>query len=503
MKPYAKINNLGNPVERLLIKVLERATAIAKSPKDPACGKDALLLGQADGLYRPKQKEKIYLSQADQSFHNLIIGSTGSGKTKLLELLIRQRVRSFTGSGVCLLDPHGDLYHSVLSYISGFIENGSSPEMAEYISRKLVLIDPAEKKYVVGVNPLEAAGASPNLLVSELIEIFRKHWSHGDIGNRTAELLRNNFYVLQCNGLTLCETKALLTNASFRASLVDHLPPGEVKEYFLYRYNPLSERMQAVYSEPILNRISIFLSDPTIRAIVGQAKSTINFRQIMDQGKWLLINLSKGKLRGNASLLGAFFVTKFQMAAFSRIDVSEEKRVPFFLFVDELQNLSDDFEIILSESRKMRLFLTLSHQHIAQMNRLLFSSILANTNNQIYFRLSHQDAAVLSAEFGQREKPLIQRKLVNLKPREAYIKKKGEPARIMKTAYVPRPKTNPKAVAFLKELSMSNWGRLRQDVEKDIAKRTSAIYGQKASTPTDPYKGRFAPLGAYEEGFDS
>jgi hypothetical protein len=239
--------------------------------------------------------------------------------------------------------------------------------------------------------------------------------------------------------------------------------------------------------------------------MVGQKKSTINFRQIMDQGKWMLVNLSKGRLKSNSHLLGAFLIAKLQLSAISRVDIGESQRFPFFVFVDEFQNfMSEDFETILSEARKYRLGLTLAHQNLEQLGRQLRAAILGNTLTQVFFRISNQDATVLAAEIGQKEKAIIQRKLVNLNQREAYLKKKGEIARVIKSLFVSPAKGSHEDVSILKKLSMSYHARLRNEVEKEITNNTRLISngGKVSNKIKDPYKGAFAPDESYEEGHD-
>ena len=228
----------------------------------------------------------------------------------------------------------------------------------------------------------------------------------------------------------------------------------------------------------------------------------------MDDGKWLLVNLSKGRLKSNSHLLGAFLVAKLQLSVLSRVDVGKEKRRPFFLFVDEFQNfISEDFETILSEARKYGLGLTLVHQNMDQLDRQLRAAILGNTLTQIFFRISNQDAATLAAEIGQREKQIIQRKLVNLNQREAIIKKKGEKARLMRTLFVSPPGSARKKILALKERSFSYHAISRKEAEHEIAERTHLISGEEESTgcynpDTDPYKDKFAPKQNYKEGYD-
>jgi hypothetical protein len=322
------------------------------------------------------------------------------------------------------------------------------------------------------------------------------------------ELLRNTLLTLSLNGLTLLQAKAVLVNPSFRERLTAGLPPGEAKEYWVNRFDRLPSRTQRTYSEPLLNRLSVFVSDPAIRAMVGQAKSTLDFRRIMDQGQWLLVNLSKGKLKGNAYLLGSLFVAKLQLAALSRADLPAMKRSFFYVFIDEFQNLlGQDFETILSEARKYGLGLTLAHQNIDQLDRQLRAAILGNALTQIFFRLSDQDASILSRELGQRESPMIRRRLVDLRTRQAYLKKKGERPRLMTTYYTSRIKGTLKSIETVKSLSLSRYAKPRHEADREIAERETAVsqiepVARPKSPQDDPYRGKFAPRIEAEAGYD-
>ena len=497
---------MANPVEILLIKILEGIGELIKSNKEPGRATGDLLLGQADHLYQPKRKENIYLSVPERLRHIYICGATGTGKSRMLEFLIRQDI--LAGRGFSLIDHHGDLYQNILSFLGGLVPLGDPQQVMSLVGQKLVLIDPTESQWIVGFNPLEAVGVDPFMQALEFMGIFKKLWSDAYWGPRMEELLRNTLVTLSVSGLTLLEAKTLLTDSVIRSHLLKNLPSGEIKEYWLYRYNQLSESMQVSYREPILNRLSVFVSNPIIRAMVGQAKSTINWRQIMDQGYWLLVNLSKGQLKSNASLMGALIVAKLQLTALSRIDVPEGKRSPFFMYIDEFQNfLSDDFETILSEARKYGLSLTVAHQNIDQLNRQLRAALLGNALTQVFFRLSHQDASALAVEMGQREKPIIQRRLVDLGVREAYFKKKGARPRRLTTCYVPRPTGSKEAIQAIKNISLSCFAKPRPEVEQEIEERLLAASSEKVAparpgSPTDPYAGRFAPRQAYEEGHE-
>jgi energy-coupling factor transporter ATP-binding protein EcfA2 len=495
---------MSYPFEKLLIRLLEGISTLGSqvtTRKRNIATEETFLIGWAHDLYRPNQKENISLTIRALRQHLYTLGSTGSGKTKLIEFLIRLLI--LTGHGLTLIDPHGDLYKSLLMYLADLVKAGDLPRYNNYLSKKLVLIEPFNPKWCVGFNPLEAEPTQTYAQVLEFMGIFRKLWADAYWGPRMEELLRNALITLSLNKLTLLEAKALLTDESFRDQLMAALPQGEVREYWQWRYNPLSEKMQATYREPILNRLSIFIADPSIRLIVGQSQSTISLRQVLDQGQCLLVNLSKGQLKSNAHLLGALLIAKLQLAALSRADLSEGQRLPHIVFVDEFQNfLSDDFETILSEARKYGLGLILAHQNIDQLDRQLRSAILGNTLTQVFFRLSNQDASLLAAELSQKEKTIIQRRLIDLEVGEAYFKKKGERPRLMKTFYVAPPKASAEAVERIKNLSLSTHGRRRTEVEEEIAQRTRMIAGgARARAPVskedDPYACRFAPTGEF------
>ena len=366
-----------NPVEKILIKAFEETTSLLRGCDKNITQQGELQIGKAAHPYRPERKESVYLSILDLLMHCYTVGASGSGKSTLLFHLITQLIQA--DIGFCLIDPHGDAFNDILSFIAGPYSKGKSPKERQQIAKKVVLIDPSNTDFISGFNPLEAKGVDSYSQAMTFVNFLKALWSDAHWGPRMEELIRNTFVTLSINRCTLLEAKALLTDPLFREQLVSNLPEGEVLEYWIYRYNKLSERMQNTYREPILNRLSVFLSNPTIRLMVG-LKESINFREIMDQGNWLLITLNKGNLKANAHLLGSFIIAKLQLSALSRVDVPPEKRTPFFLFVDEFQNfVGEDFCTILAELRKQGLALTIAHQNLDQIDRTLRSAILGNT----------------------------------------------------------------------------------------------------------------------------
>ena len=492
-----------NPIEKILIKAFEGTTSLLRGCDKNITQQGELHIGNAAHLYQPKHQEPLYLSTSERLRHCYIVGASGAGKSSLLYYLITQSILAGNGGGA-IVDPHGDTFNDILNYIAGPYSKGKSPKELQKIANKVVLIDPSNTDFITGFNPLEATGVDSYTQAMEFVGFLKKLWSDAHWGPRMEELIRNTFVTLSINRCTLLEAKALLTDPLFREQLVSNLPEGEVLEYWIYRYNKLSDRMQATYREPILNRLSVFLSNPTIRLMVG-LKESINFREIIDQGNWLLVNLNKGNLKANAHLLGSFIIAKLQLSALSRVDVPPEKRTPFFLFVDEFQNfVGQDFETIVAELRKQGLALTIAHQNLDQIDRTLRSAILGNTLTQIIFQTSNQDAATLAAELGQSDKSMIQRKLVNLKQRRAFFKKKGEPARLMTTHYVTPSKVSQKDVQEFITRSMSFHARPREEVEQEISNRIyhlKELEGSpcKQSLEKDFDDETFAPDEKYEE----
>jgi hypothetical protein len=467
-------------IEAGIIKVLEKGMSSQKS-KDKDFLNSGPLLGLAQHPYDPGKREKVFFPERDRLKHIYILGSTGSGKTKLIESFIRQDILG--GQGFALIDAHGDLSQNILKYLAYLASGEDSLSFLECLSEKLILIEPFNPQAAIGFNPLEAnEKTSPFSISAEFMGIFKKIWQDAHWGPRMEELLRNAFITLSESGLTLLEAVPLLTNAAFREKLVQSLGHGEVKDYWVFRYGSLSDRMQAQYREPVLNRLSVFTADPSVRLMIGQAKSSLDFRKIMDEGKWLIINLSKGHLRENLYLLGALFVAKLKLSAMSRVDLPENARLPFTVYVDEFQNfIGEDFETILSEARKYGLSLCLAHQNLNQVDLRLRASILGNVATQIFFRLSHHDASALSAELDPREKPLIERRLIDFRVGQAYLKRKGEKPRLLRTMHVPEVKDCGQLIPMIKDLSLANYARPKKEVEEEIERRRTMFLSEAGS----------------------
>ncbi len=355
---------------------------------------DELALGFAEGKDE-EQNRAIYqakfIPQSDRNIHFYVVGASGSGKTKFLQTLIWQDIKN--GNGFGIIDPHGDLVDDVKGYL--YLLSGRSQE---FLHNKVVLIDPTDPKYTVGFNPLERIqGMSSAELAAELVNVFKKIW-HDAWGARMEDLLKNSLIALIENNLTLAELWLFLTDREVRRKVLEKVEHPICRQYF-ERFNSLREQTQNEWMESTLNKSNAFMSDERVRQMFAVEKSTFNLREIIDNKKILLVRLDKGRLKESADLLGSLLLAKIQMAAFTRTDIPQSKRVPFYLYIDEFQNFAtDNFIEMLAEARKYELSLVLAHQNLAQLTQNLRASILTNCRIQTFFRISRDDSNILAKE---------------------------------------------------------------------------------------------------------
>jgi CxxC-x17-CxxC domain-containing protein len=353
-------------------------------------------------------RRKFGIKTDDRRRHMYLIGKTGTGKTTTLENMIYQDIQA--GHGVAVVDPHGDLAEKALDFVPPRRVN------------ETIYFNPGDIDYPIAFNILENVDpVYRHFVASGLIGVFKKIWADS-WGPRLEYVLRNAILaLLEYPGSTLLGIMRILVDKDFRKKVVDRLTDPIVKSFWVDEFSRYPDRFQAEAVAPIQNKVGQFLSMPLIRNIVGQVKSKINLREVMDEGKILILNLSKGRIGEDASsLMGAMMITKMQMAAMSRIDTPEEERRDFYLYVDEFQNFAtESFANILSEARKYRLNLILAHQYIAQLDERVRSAIFGNVGTIICFRVGAEDAAVLAKEFYP---PFDEIDLVNLNKYEVYVK---------------------------------------------------------------------------------
>lgn len=337
-------------------------------------------------------RKKFGIRTDDRRRHIYLVGKTGVGKSTVLENMIYQDIHA--NRGVAIVDPHGDLADKALDFIPSHRIND------------VVYFNPADADHPIAFNVLEKVDSSQrHLVASGLIGVFKKIWADS-WGPRLEYVLRNCVLaLLEYPGSTLLGIMRMLVDKEFRKKVVERITDPVVKSFWIEEYAKYPERLRTEAISPIQNKVGQFLSTSLIRNIVGQVKSKINLREIMDEGKILVMDLSKGRIGEDASaLLGAMMITKIQMAAMSRISIPEEKRKDFYLYVDEFQNFAtDSFANILSEARKYHLNLIIAHQYIGQLmtdqTNKVKNAVFGNVGTMIVFRVGADDAAFLAKEF--------------------------------------------------------------------------------------------------------
>jgi len=327
--------------------------------------------------------------RSDRSRHLYIIGQTGAGKSGLLQLFALSDI--FHGQGYAVIDPHGDLAVDNMRFIPGSR------------LKDVVYFNPADTAFPVGFNPLEVTNPEQKSNISsEVIGVLKRMF--GDSwGPRLEYILRYTILaLLDRPSTTMLDVARMLTDKKFRKETLSYCTDSVVLQFWNVEFASWNDKFASEAIAPVLNKVGAFTANPTIRNIIGQPKSTFNIREIMDEGKILIVNLSKGLIgEDNAAILGSFLVTKIQLAAMSRSDIPNiADRRPFYLYVDEFQNFAtDSFATILSEARKYALNLTVANQYIGQMTDTVRDAVFGNVGSMISFRVSADDAPMLSKQF--------------------------------------------------------------------------------------------------------
>ncbi len=402
-------------------------------------------------------KHQFGMYRRDRSRHVYIIGQTGSGKSGLLTLFALSDI--YHNQGYCIIDPHGDLAMDNLKFI---------PESR---IKDVVYFNPADTQYPMAFNPLEVydPARKPNIS-SEVIGVLKRMF--GDSwGPRLEHILRYTLLaLLDRPQTTLLDISRMLTDKDFRKETLSYCKDVTVLQFWKQEFGSWGDKQVTESVAPVLNKVGAFTANPIIRNIIGQPKSSFDVRKIMDEGKILVVNLSKGLIgEDNAAILGAFLVTKVQLAAMSRSDIANvEDRRPFYLYVDEFQNFAtDSFAVILSEARKYGLNLTVANQYTSQMTESVRDAVFGNVGTTISFRVSADDAPILSKQF----EPVFEAQdLLNLNNRHFVISMiiKGEktPAFSATTLSIPKP-PNDLTPRIIRN-SRLTYARNREEVEDEI-----------------------------------
>jgi hypothetical protein len=362
------------------------------------------------------------IKQPDRFSHMYIVGQTGTGKTTLLESLIRQDIAA--GRGLALLDPHGDLVERVHAAVP------------KHRLDSVVYLNVPDPKQPYGYNPLRRVRMDRiPLAASGLLEAMKKQWSDA-WGVRMEHVLRNALYaLLEYGEATLADVLRLLSDRGYRQKVAWGLANDPVRRFWLNEYENYSFRYRADAIAPIQNKVGAFLADPTLNRILTSPERDIRIRKLMDEGGILLVNLAKGRLgEDSASLLGSLLVSTIGLAAMSRADMQEEKRRDFFLYIDEFQNFTTlSLATMASELRKYRVGLILAHQHLHQLEPEILHAVVGNVGTVIAFRVGPEDAPFLAREF---EPVFDTEDLISLRNHHIYLKLMidGEPSRAFSAA---------------------------------------------------------------------
>lgn len=382
-------------------------------PELPVLGKfdarDVSYIGRTNYAAGLEEKRHVFgLKRSDRIRHMYIIGKSGMGKSKLLELLIRQDIAY--GRGVCLIDPRGAIVRAMLDFI---------PE--ERID-DVCVINPADAAFPLKFNPF--AGIDPvfrHQFTQGFVEIMKREIGSGWTAH-TEHVLR--FAVLALLGLpdaTLAGVLKLLTEKKFRAAVSAHIEDEMVRRFWADEFETWAEKYDAEAVIPLVNRLSSFLSNPLLRAVFSGTENTIDFAALMNGEKLIFIDLAKDKLGDeNAAMLGLLFMVKMRQAAATRVEMPSWSKKDFYCYIDEFQNLiTDTFEQLLADAAKYGLCMTLSHQYIGQLGARVQSAVLGSVGNVIIFRVGGEDAGRLESEM----MPVFKAKdMINLGQQELYIK---------------------------------------------------------------------------------
>jgi Type IV secretion-system coupling protein DNA-binding domain len=397
------------------------------------------------------------IAQERRTEHIAVLGKTGTGKSSLLRSLCSQDITS--DRGFVFFDLHGDATEYLLRRVA-LEEKRRRCDLSE----KLIVIDPADEMWSVGVNVLECAGERSTFVqIAEFAALLRHRWHLDSLGARTEELLRNSLYALAESHFTLLELAPFLIDPGFRALCLRNLSNVDIRKYFEDRYDKLSDGMRTMVREPILNKTSALTTDPQFRHIVGQRSSTLSLRDAMERGCWVVLNLNKGRLGEESVTLGSLFLGMVKNALFSR-----QSRRLLTLYCDEIQNLvtyDSGLDTILSESRKFGTSVVSANQFLDQYPQKMRAAILA-VGTQAFFQLTSSDAQHIAAALNG-GLPLAEL-LKNSPKRHLVVKSGSDPWQEVHTAKVDEMHGS---YTNLYDRCRNRWARKRSDIEEEIESR--------------------------------
>ena len=413
------------------------------------------------------RRRKFGIKTDDRRRHMYVIGKTGMGKTAMLLNMAIQDIRA--GRGVAFIDPHGEAAETLLDFVPSQRTND------------VVYFNPSDLDYPVAFNVMEKVDLEHrHLVASGLMGVFKKIWP--DVWSARMEYILNNsiLALLEYPGATLLGINRILADPAYRKKVVDKVTDPVIKSFWLNEFARYTQRYETEATAAIQNKVGQFISAPLVRNIIGQVKTAIDMRKVMDEGKILIADISKGRIgEDNSRLLGALLITKLQLAAMSRVDIPEEKRRDFYMYVDEFQNFATEaFANILSEARKYRLSLILANQYIAQLEEMtalgrstkVRDAIFGNAGTLVAFRVGAEDAEFLEKEFAPE---FTAEDLVDLAKYNIYVKLMidGVASRPFSAETLPpfeKPKKSNKEKII--KVSQERYGTPRKVIEEKIGK---------------------------------
>ena len=400
------------PVKKQEIKI--RRYKLAPPPSElPIFGRvspeETSFFGRTNYEAALEEKKFVFgIKREDRRRHMYLIGKSGVGKSKMLELLIRQDVAY--GHGLCLIDPHGDLIEDIL----GFIPKERIDDV--------VLIDPSDTEFPISFNPLQNINPELKHRVTQgLIEVMQKQFG-ANWTPRLEHVFRfTTLALLDYPKATMAGMISMLTDRTYRQKVIEYIEDDMVKRFWAVEFADWSEKFDTDAIIPLVNKLGQFLSDPLLRSIFGQEKNKVDLEKLMNEGKIILINLAKGKLgQENSSFFGSMFITKIYQAGMARAAIPEEERTNFYLYIDEFQYLmTTTFENLFAESRKYGFNIVVAHQYIAQLIGSILATVLGNVGTMVSFRIGGEDARRIAMEMA----PIFRAEdLINLGVRDFFIK---------------------------------------------------------------------------------
>jgi hypothetical protein len=406
----------------------------------------------------------------DRNKHMYVIGKTGMGKSTLLENMAIQDLRN--GEGVAFIDPHG----------------GTADKLLEYVPKErikdVVYFAPFDLDQPIAFNVMEDVGYDKrHLVVSGLMATFKKIWEDAWSARMEYILTNTLLALLEYPDATLLGVNKMYTDKSYRKKVIENVKDPVVKDFWTKEFANYGERYTQEATPAIQNKIGQFTGNPLIRNIIGQSKSSFDIRQMMDEKKILIINLSKGQVgETNMRLLGSMLTTRIFLSAMSRADLSGpqlDKLPPFYFYVDEFQNFANEtFAEILSEARKYHLNLVIAHQYVEQMEEQVRAAVFGNVGTTIAFRVGPFDAEVLETVFSPE---FMKEDLVNLNQRQIYLSLMIDGVGSRPFSAITIPPIAPPSITYKSEVIKAS----REQFGEQRAKIEAAVVSELATDPAD------------------